>query len=371
MKKFRVLHLSDIHIGDTYMSSKDIAYRMISDIENENLSNIQCVVVSGDIFEGKYEMNDHIVDEAVSFFNVIFEQLKNTGKIDKSDFLFVPGNHDIIRTTDKDERWVKYRAFLKGFYDTIPEFYNKDDFSLLKVYPDDKIVFAGFNSCGLEEVSINGDALQKLKKIPSEKLEQFNISPKDLLSLIADQSDAKTFADYGEIPTEQILKMNRNLKKYDDFNIIAVFHHHFYLFPEVHKKHGDSSLIRNYTNVIQQMQQAGIKTVLHGHKHFDLERPLITDSYYENANNVINVIAGGSVGTNRTVKHTFNIIDFFDKENNSKIIQRKFTYNDDQLEPVVPKHIPPETKKSNNNIKLYSLFELNSPELYAQYIDAV
>ena len=366
MKKFRVLHLSDIHIGDTYMSSKDIAYRIISDIENENLNNIQCVVVSGDIFEGKHGMNEHIIEEAVSFFNVVFEQLKNTCKIDKSDFLFVPGNHDIIRTADKDERWVKYRAFLNGFYDTIPEFYDKDDFSLLKVYPDDKIVFAGFNSCGLEEVSINGDALKKLREISSEKLEQFNISQKDLLSLIADQSHAKTFADYGEIPTEQILKMNRNLKKYSDFNIIAVFHHHFYLFPEVHKKHGDSSLIRNYTNVIQQMQQAGIKTVLHGHKHFDLERPLITDLYYENANNVINVIAGGSVGTNRTVKHTFNIIDFFDKENNSKIIQRKFTYNDDQLEPVVPRHIPPETRENNNNIKLYSLFELNAPELYAK-----
>ena len=91
MKKFRVLHLSDIHIGDTYMSSKDIAYRMISDIENENLNNIQCVVVTGDIFEGKLGMNDHIVDEAVSFFNVVFEQLKNTCEIDKSDFLFVPG----------------------------------------------------------------------------------------------------------------------------------------------------------------------------------------------------------------------------------------------------------------------------------------
>ena len=371
MKKFRVLHLSDIHIGDTYMSSKDIAYRMISDIENEKMSDIQCVVVTGDIFEGKLEMKDHIVDEAVKFFNVIFEQLKNTCKIEKTDFLFVPGNHDIIRTADKNERWVKYRAFLNGFYDTIPDFYDEDDFSLLKVYPDDKIVFAGFNSCGLEEVSINGDALQKLEKISAEKLEKFNISKKDLSLLIADQSDVKTFADYGEIPTEQILKMNRNLKKYDDFNIIALFHHHFYLFPEVHKKHGDSSLIRNYTNVIQQMQQTGIKTVLHGHKHFDLERPLITDLYYENANNVINVIAGGSVGTNRTVKHTFNIIDFFDKENNSKIIQRKFTYNDDQLEPVVPKHIPPETRENNNNIKLYSLFELNAPELYAKYINAV
>lgn len=37
---FRVLHLSDIHIGDTYMESRDIAYRIISDIESENISGI-------------------------------------------------------------------------------------------------------------------------------------------------------------------------------------------------------------------------------------------------------------------------------------------------------------------------------------------
>lgn len=33
MSIFRVLHLSDIHIGDTYMSSENVAYRLISDIE--------------------------------------------------------------------------------------------------------------------------------------------------------------------------------------------------------------------------------------------------------------------------------------------------------------------------------------------------
>ena len=61
----------------------------------------------------------------------------------------------------------------------------------------------------------------------------------------------------------------------------------------------------------QQLQQMGVRTVLHGHKHLDLERPLITDSYYENPNNIIDIIAGGSVGTSRVPKHTFNIIELF------------------------------------------------------------
>lgn len=40
MKKMHVLHLSDIHIGDTYIDSQSIAYRIITNIENENLNNI-------------------------------------------------------------------------------------------------------------------------------------------------------------------------------------------------------------------------------------------------------------------------------------------------------------------------------------------
>ena len=33
---------------------------------------------------------------------------------------------------------------------------------------------------------------------------------------------------FGEITPKQILRVKRELKKYDDYNIIAFFHHHFY-----------------------------------------------------------------------------------------------------------------------------------------------
>ena len=74
MKLFRILHLSDIHIGNTYMDSEDIAYRIISDIESENIRGIQSVIVTGDIFEGGCGMNDGIISEAVNFFDIIFAQ---------------------------------------------------------------------------------------------------------------------------------------------------------------------------------------------------------------------------------------------------------------------------------------------------------
>ena len=372
MKLFRILHLSDIHIGDTYMDSKDIAYRIISDIEGEKLNSIRSVIVTGDIFEGSCGLRDGIVSEAVKFFDIIFEELNVFTKIEKADFLFVPGNHDIMREEDISQRWKKYKNFLNSFYGTIPDFYDSGDFSLLKTYDNSRIAFVGFNSCGLKkELMIDEKILKNIEKIDQSEFDKFKFDKKALLDFINIQTKIETFVDFGEIMPQQILKVKRKLDKYDDYNIIAFFHHHFYLFPEVYSKYGDSSLIRNYTNVIQHLQQAHVKTVLHGHKHFDLERPLITDSYYENTNNIINIIAGGSVGTKRVVRHTFNIIDFYDKDSDLELIQHKFVYNNDQLEPIIIRQIPPKSRNNNTKIRLFNILELNNPDLFYQYTDAI
>lgn len=373
MSVFRVLHLSDIHIGDTYVSSENIAYRIISDIENENVTDIKCVIVTGDIFEGKSELNEELINEAVNFFDIIYKELQTTTCIQKSDFLFIPGNHDIIRNKDRHKRWKKYESFLKAFYGDLPDFYDLDDYTLVRSYEENKIIFAGFNSCGLkEEPLIDSSVIKSIAKIDNDCLSNYGLDKSKLLNFLDNQLNDKTFIDFGEIPPQQMLKIQRKLSKFDDYNVVALLHHHFYLFPEVYTKFGDSSLVINYTNVIQQMQQAGVKTVLHGHKHLDLERPLVTDSYYENANNIINVIAGGSVATKRTTKHTFNIIDFYDKENDLKLIQRKFIYNNDQLEqPITTKHLPPENHGDDRIVKLYNSLKLNAPDLFSKYMEAV
>lgn len=74
---------------------------------------------------------------------------------------------------------------------------------------------------------------------------------------------------------------------------------------------GDSSLIRNCAQVIQHLRYMNVSVVLHGHKHFALERPVIMDDYYESANNIIDVFAGGSVGTDRKEEHTFGVLDLY------------------------------------------------------------
>lgn len=372
MRPFRILHLSDIHIGDTYLKSEDIAYRIIADLETEEIKNIRCVLVTGDIFEGKCTNYDELIEEAAIFFEIIHKELNKSTEITKNDFLFIPGNHDIIRTDDVNEKWKKYDFFLKRFYGELPEFYDLDDHTLVKTYDDSRIVFVGFNSCGLEKESkINTDTIKNIEKITDDSFDNYNLNKKQLLELLKEQSNNQVYNDYGEITNAQILNMRRKLAKLTDYNIVAFFHHHFYLFPEIYNKFGDSSLIRNYTTVIQQMQQLGVNTVLHGHKHFDLERPLITDSYYDNANNIIDIFAGGSVGTKRERKHSFNVIDFYDKDNDIKLMQKKFVYNNDHLEPIIKKQIPPQSSYKNNTIKLLNTLKVNNPDLYVKYTEEI
>lgn len=372
MKLFRVLHLSDIHIGNTYANPQDIAYRIISSIEDEKLSNIQCVIVTGDIFEGRLGFSSSLVSEAVNFFNVLYEELQNTTSLKKEDFLFVPGNHDIVRAEEVSIRWGKYKSFLENFYGTIPEFYSLQDFSLLKVYHESRIAFVGFNSVALKaEPNIDPLLYSRLAKVDESQYSSAGIDKANMLKFLDSQAQNKEYVDFGEINPSQLLARKRELMPFDDYNIVAFFHHHFYLFPEVYNKYGDSSLIRNYTSIIQQMQQFRVQTVLHGHKHFDLERPLITDSYYDNPSSVINIIAGGSVGTDRLQRHTFNVVDFFDRDSNIQLVQRKFIYNNDQLEPVVIRQIPPQTRYTRTHISLLNSFKLDNPDLFSQYSAAI
>ena len=122
---FRILHLSDIHIGRTYKEPEDIAYQIASDIAYVGLNNINCIIVTGDIFDGQISTTDDLIDSAVRFFETLLDEVnknKQSENICKEDVIFVPGNHDLIRVDDLQRRWRKYDSFLQKFYGNIPFF---------------------------------------------------------------------------------------------------------------------------------------------------------------------------------------------------------------------------------------------------------
>lgn len=367
---FRILHLSDIHIGKTYKEPDSIACKIASDIDYNGLSAINCIVVTGDIFDGQIAVTDSLISTAVDFFEILLTEINSNqekSQISKEDVIFVPGNHDLIRVDDIQKRWSKYHDFLKKFYGSIPEYYFEKDYSLFKEYKEYKIAFIGFNSCEIEKRNLFDDKyIGKFEKYISEgKLSECGIDKRKVIEVM--KSDiASEYDDYGYIPLSQITPIERKIKKLDDYIVVALFHHHFYLFPEVAQQFGDSSLIRNYAEVIQHLRYMNVSVVLHGHKHFALERPFIMDDYYESANNIIDVFAGGSVGTDRKEEHTFGVLDLYEKKEDIKLKHNKFVYNGENLEPIVKKQVPPQ-KISGRVVKLLEILKTLNPEKYKLY----
>lgn len=367
---FRILHLSDIHIGRTYKEPDSIACKITSDIANNGLSGINCVVVTGDIFDGQAGTQQSLIDIAVDFFETLLTEINSNqekSQIGKDDIIFVPGNHDMIRDDDCQKRWCKYRDFLEKFYGNIPSYYYLQNYALFKKYEQQKIVFVGFNSCQIEKRNLFDDTYIKQfeKYINQSTLAKSGINKEKIIdamkSSVADQYD-----DYGYIPLSQIVPIERKVRKLDDYVVVALFHHHFYLFPEVAKQFGDSSLIRNYTEVIQHLKYMNVSVVLHGHKHFALERPYIMDDYYESGNNIIDVFSGGSVGTDRKEEHTFGVLDLYEKKEDIKLKHNKFVYNGENLEPIIKKQVPPQ-KLSSRVVKLLEILKMLNPEEYEFY----
>ena len=374
MSSFRVLHLSDIHIGKTYIKSEEIAYKIVYDIIHNGLCNIRSVVVTGDIFDGQVQFDENLIDEAVNFFHILLEQINlNQEEYDltKDDFIFIPGNHDLIRVDDYELRWSKYNGFLKGFYTDIPRCYNTKNYSVLRSYGKEKMVFIGFNSCQIEKKKIFDKTYLNMidKNVKTETLKKQGIDKKQLIELLEGEV-ANEYDDYGKVSMAQIADIERQIRKLNGYNVVAMLHHHFYLFPEVAQKYGDSSLVRNYTALIQHLKYMNVKTVLHGHKHFDLERPFITDDYYETTESIIDVFAGGSVGTDRKDRHTFSIIDFYSQREDIKLIQYKFIYNGESLEPICKKQIPSKNI-SGRVVKILEILKSINYDAYVNYMTSL
>ena len=382
---FRILHLSDIHIGKTYKESDSIACRIASDIDYNGLGGIDCIAVTGDIFDGQVpvDKSEFLVNKAVSFFEILLTEINSNQEkkqISKEDILFVPGNHDLIRVENLEKRWSKYHSFLEKFYGKIPDYYFENNYSLVKEYKEHKVVFIGFNSCEIERKKLFDDGyISKFERyIDNDELEKNGIDKSKVIEAMKAEV-ANEYDDYGFIPLPQITPIGRKIKQLDDYTVVALFHHHFYLFPEIACQFGDSSLIRNYTEVIQQLRYLNVSVVLHGHKHFALERPYITDDYYESADNIIDVFAGGSVGTDRKEEHTFGVLDLYEKKDDIKLKHHKFVYNGENLEPIIRKQVPPQ-KMTGRVVKLleilktidadgFKLYEASAEKAFKSYDD--
>lgn len=368
MPVYRSLHLSDLHIGGTYLDSQELAYKITNDIARTGIGGIRNILVTGDIFHGPAGTDKALILEASRFFQTLMDELNEDGRttgLTRDNFLFVPGNHDIVWTEDKPAQWDKYRRFLEEFYGTVPGWYDPMDFSFCYPCPEDKLVFLGFNSCGLKKRKLHDDLIRCCEEIKEKQYLSHGIS-KDQLMKLLEQENPEEYADYGEITMRQLSRQRRKMESLDGYQAVAMFHHHFFLFPDNPNQLGDSDVVQQHATLVRALRSMRVKTILHGHKHFDLERPFINDDYYETADSIIDVFAGGSVGAQGLQQHTFSVIDFYPEHDPVKLRQQKFIYREDALAPIKTIQIPP-VSKAAQVVRLPELLKNHNHDAYEAY----
>ncbi|WP_238905639.1 metallophosphoesterase [Clostridium sp. YIM B02506] len=388
----KILHISDIHIGDCVYDNdvKNLALKIANEIaENKkSISRVDTIVVSGDIFEGskisKIEERDNLVNDAIDFFETLLSNLEaDKILIEKENVIFCPGNHDVIRTT-KEADFSVYTNFLRKFYGDslymdkykLYEKYNSaNDLISINLFKENKIAILSLNSaCVSQDVNTQNQMSNIINKTNFHEFEVIKNNPdldikslkEDLLKSINSKTQ-NNYLDYGFISDSQLVNMRRLLDSIDDidsYTIITVFHHHLQLFPEVMLKNkNDISIMKNSSSVIESLLKHRINVVLHGHKHMDLINPITNEQFIKNPNDMIYAISAGSIGKRDITNRMFQIIEIFNKsESNNKLKITKFKYNQDKCEisPII--QIPPKDILETNSkgILKETLEEINS-----------
>lgn len=244
----RILHLSDIHLGNIAQAQRYFTQLATDLTQNLNVKQLNYLVISGDIANRSTE------EEYEAAFELVDKLVKRYG-LDPNRIVIVPGNHDLnwdlseaaynffpqrklpnplpegryIRAGDagaliRDEEEYKKRFdyFSDRFYKKIynqpyPQEYSKQ--AVLYPCPQDKILFLGLNSCW---------------EIDHEHKDRASINP-----------DAIAYA------IEQIFADN-----YDDWLKIAIWHHPV----------NSSESMKNVA-FLEQLAVNGFQLGIHGHIH--------------------------------------------------------------------------------------------------------
>lgn len=361
MGKLSVLHISDVHIGNThYDNPVDIAIQIIDALENHNKKEIGCVVISGDIFDGKTTNGIDRKKYAIDFMNYLKQELS----LSSSDFVITPGNHDLIRKNNSAD-FSEYKSLLESFYGKA---YYNDNFNNqflfhTKIFEEKKVAFISLNSCMVESCKLEDKDIKWIDEIDVED------HIKDKIKNVLESNKKNEWDDYGFISKQQLREAFKHLesqiKDLTSYTIVACFHHHFYPFPEIYNQYGDGSIIRNFTDVIDKFQSKNVKIVLHGHKHMPIVRPVTNHKYLLDPDSIFYVLSAGSISKKGIENRSFQQLYIYSPDQDRVADVCRFNYKQEELQSPEEFSIPP--KKSYEQNAFVELLDLFKGEFLDEY----
>ena len=247
MHRLTVVHLSDIHFGDTHAfnpvngpeghPTSAAGVPTCWDCLNTDLSNTVCdepvaVAVTGDLV---YRCSENQFLPAGQFLrNLATEPI--LGRLRGKERIFVvPGNHDIDYTkSDPTLRWHLFCKLMTNFYDR-------------KYAPEQPLDLVELHDC-----ADDGFCMLTLNSVVHTR--------------------SKSEDEYrGQIDNEQLKKVDgilrANAAKLRDRIRIAMIHHHPVLIPSLVESNRQYDAVINSGHLLNLLHSHGFHVVLHGHKH--------------------------------------------------------------------------------------------------------
>lgn len=377
MSYLNILHLSDLHIGKFRYPNPQTLSVKISQVLEDYSKKVDVVIVSGDIFDGRgnEEHFEKDIKDAITLFDTLIVQLINKELVEstfsKEDILFVPGNHDLVRK--EGQEYDKYNLFVKSYYPKgrLTKLVNfSDNYSFYYKHPSKKVIILGFNSCQIKKEEIEEKDLKIINQVNLTGLPDEDEIRKRFQDAFRKQEKWDDFGDIDTIEMENLFtKFRKEVLNISEYTIVATFHHHFYPFPEIVDKYGDTSWIRNYAEVVDNFQRHKVNLVLHGHKHLAIQRAITDNKYFDNPDSIIYVLAAGSIGYSGVQTPSFQWVRVHDKETLKIADVERYEFKEQQLDKAISFLLPPQKKENKSvEIKLLEFLQTEDSELYKKYI---
>lgn len=365
------LHISDLHIGEMNNAGVEGFYTQIcTDIKN-NQQKIDYVVFSGDIIYGLHDNKDTLFPEAIKFFKKLLERINRTSICNKAlteeNFIFVPGNHDILR--EKNDIYSLYKKFLEEFYGktTYEKLYNQEHLYTLRIDKEKKIAIVGLNSCAIKKAISEKDK-KWIENLPFKENGITATAENKVKKLLI--SSKEEIDDYGEISVDQLNEafdeLQNEIGDLSEYRILATFHHHIYPFPEIYSKYGDSSMIRNFAVVIDYFLSRHVSIILHGHKHTSISRPITNNKFYIDPKRMIHVFSAGSIGSDRGSR-SYQIVEIHSPNDTIDVQATKYIYEGIEFQNAETITFPPKETNLIATFNIIDILKARNYDLHGQY----
>lgn len=361
MGKISCLHIADVHLGHNRSRSVEDFYSTICrDLKDKN-QKIDLIICTGDLIDGKSEKTKELSLKVSVFFHNLLDRINKDKlyahkELSVIDVLFVPGNHDIDRNDER--KYDFYDCFLSEFYGNKKKMLYSDEnkfYYITKLYNDEKVVFVGLNSC-MGEKELSEQDSEWISELSFENLNLGEDKENEIIEFL--KTSRTKYDDYGEISTHQLHEAFDNLKvqigDLSSYSIVCFFHHHIYPFPEIYNKYGDSSMIRNFPNVINDLITNNVRFILHGHKHTPISRFVTTNKYFENPRKSLYIFSTGTLTNDGN--RSFEVVDIFSPNEMIEAEVHKYMYSGEELLQCSDICVPP--LLNDNGSKATLLYDL-------------